>query len=242
MHSDLTTDLSLIRSNLSKRKLDQENVVLLSTGSLNPVHRSHLSNLIRTKEYLEKNCHFNVLGGFLSPSHNEYVRSKLKNQFLDGKLRIELCQNAIEEENQQDWLSVDKAECMASRFISLDGVTLSLKMYLNENIPLEKSIRVIYVAGLDLFNRCHGMNRLRKKPLDGLAVVYRHGEDQSFIQSFLNKTDQNIIFIPFDEKDSKQLMNISSTLIREKLQLNQDCSHLTYHSVLKYFQYKTMDE
>lgn len=112
MHSESTTALSKIRSNLMSVESNRENVVLLETGALNPIHRSHLSNLIETKERLEKVYHLNVVGGFLSPTHDRYVHGKLGNEWLPGQLRIELCQKAIEEENQQHWLAVDKAEYM----------------------------------------------------------------------------------------------------------------------------------
>jgi nicotinamide mononucleotide adenylyltransferase len=112
MHSESTTDLSKIRSNINLIKSDGENVVLISTGSMNPIHRSHISNMIKTKNYLENVYHLNVLGGFISPTHDQYVEGKLGNELIFGIHRIEMCQKAIEEENQQNWLAVDKAECM----------------------------------------------------------------------------------------------------------------------------------
>ncbi|CAF1346389.1 unnamed protein product [Rotaria sordida] len=91
---------------------DKDNVVLIETGALNPVHRNHISNMIKTKQYLERVHGFNVIGGYLSPTHDEYVRGKLGEELISGQHRIEICQKAIEEANQQHWLSVDKAECM----------------------------------------------------------------------------------------------------------------------------------
>lgn len=112
MHSELTTDLSKVQSNLNNSKSDKENVVLIETGALNPIHRSHISNMIKTKECLENIYNLNVVGGFLSPTHDRYVQGKLKEGFIPSNLRIEMCEKAIEEDNQQHWLSVDKAEAM----------------------------------------------------------------------------------------------------------------------------------
>jgi nicotinamide mononucleotide adenylyltransferase len=112
MHSESTTDLSIIYSNLNNLKSNKENVVLIKTGSLNPIHRSHISNMIKTKEYLENVYDFNVIGGYISPTHDRYVKGKLGNEFISSKHRIEMCQKAIQEENQQHWLAVDKAEAM----------------------------------------------------------------------------------------------------------------------------------
>jgi nicotinamide mononucleotide adenylyltransferase len=112
MHSNSTTDLSFLYSNLNHGTANSENVVLIKTGALNPVHRSHISNMIKTKQYLERVHNFNVIGGYLSPTHDEYVQGKLGDELINGEHRIAMCQKAIEEEGQQHWLSVDKAECM----------------------------------------------------------------------------------------------------------------------------------
>lgn len=93
---------------------------------------------------------------------------------------------------------------------------------------------MIYVAGLDLFNRCHGMHSLREKDIGGVAVVYRTGQDSNLIQSHINENPSKLYFVPSDDPD--QLIDISSTLIRSNLENNQDCSHLTYPSVLQYLQ------
>lgn len=112
MHSESTTDLSILYSNLRSQPENQNYVVLIKTGSLNPIHRSHVSNMVRAKEYLEREHKFNVIGGYISPSHDEYVEAKLDKEFIHGQHRIEMCKKAIKEAGQQHWLSVDMAECM----------------------------------------------------------------------------------------------------------------------------------
>ena len=112
MHSNSTTDITILRSNLTRANPNRENVVLIKTGALNPVHRGHISNMIKAKQYLEDVQGYNVIGGYLSPTHDQYVSGKLAHQCIPGIHRIAMCQKAIEEENQQHWLSVDKAECM----------------------------------------------------------------------------------------------------------------------------------
>lgn len=119
MHSRQTTDLSKVQLNLKSVSPEKENVVLIKTGALNPVHRSHISNLIKAKEHLERHYRFNVVGGFLSPTHDDYVQGKLGSEFLPGQLRIVMCQQAIDEENQQHWLAVDQAECLGYFSIQL---------------------------------------------------------------------------------------------------------------------------
>jgi nicotinic acid mononucleotide adenylyltransferase len=95
-------------------------------------------------------------------------------------------------------------------------------------------VRVIYVAGLDLFNRCGGMHSLRKSSLAGVAVVYRPGQNKNLMTSTRAQNDPNVFYISDNEEDVKTSIDISSTLIRKKLKNNEACEHLTYSSVLDY--------
>ena len=68
-----------IRTSLEneKRSISRRSCVLLATGSFNPIHRSHISNLKTVKHYLEQHSErpLNVLAAFLSPS--QYVPTSL---------------------------------------------------------------------------------------------------------------------------------------------------------------------
>jgi len=112
MHSEITTDLSIVHENLSKRKANKENVVLIKTGALNPIHRSHIANMIKVKQYLEEVYDLNVVAGYISPTHDQYVQGKLGKHLIPSQHRIQMCQRAIQEENQQHWLAVDQAEAL----------------------------------------------------------------------------------------------------------------------------------
>jgi hypothetical protein len=46
--------------------------VLLSTGSLNPIHLGHVQAFTSAKEFLEKKYDFKVLAGFISPSDKNW--------------------------------------------------------------------------------------------------------------------------------------------------------------------------
>ena len=137
MHSEATTDLSILYAKLNSAAPSQQNVVLIKTGALNPIHRSHISNLIKTKEHLERVYGINVIGGYLSPTHDDYVQNKLGSEWITGEHRIAMCQKAIEDENQQHWLGVDKAECMGKRYSDLEeppGIALSQRGYLTPSM------------------------------------------------------------------------------------------------------------
>jgi nicotinamide mononucleotide adenylyltransferase len=46
--------------------------VLLTTGALNPVHRGHVAMFDKARVSLEAAFGLEVVGGFLSPSHDLY--------------------------------------------------------------------------------------------------------------------------------------------------------------------------
>ncbi len=97
-------------------------------------------------------------------------------------------------------------------------------------LKLERPIRVIFVAGLDLFNAFHGLRGLQQSPLNGLAVVYRSGEQEHLINSMHSLTLEKLYYVRDDSPDNQ----ISSTQIRQMIKNGQSCEHLTYSSVLHY--------
>lgn len=78
-------------------------VVLLSTGSYNPVHRMHEAMLSCAKSHLESLRHV-VVGGFMSPSHDDHIRKKMKKNpkretkagdlEIDARHRLAMCRLA----------------------------------------------------------------------------------------------------------------------------------------------------
>ena len=128
---------------------------------------------------------------------------------------------------------------LAPRFVDLLNVTLSLQIFINENLKPLRPIRVIYVAGLDLFNRCRGMEPLRAHHMGGVAVVYRQGESHCLLTSTAIQNDSKVFHVSHNDEDSMdtsttETEDISSTLIRKRLKINDVCEHLTYKSVLDY--------
>ena len=67
------------RGRNNEKSISRASCVLLTTGSFNPIHRSHISNLTIVRNYLENHPKrpLNVLAAFLSPS--QYVPESLLN-------------------------------------------------------------------------------------------------------------------------------------------------------------------
>ena len=55
---------------------NKQNVILLTTGSFNPIHRMHLKMLDIAYKHLLSLKNYNILCAFISPSSDVYVKTK----------------------------------------------------------------------------------------------------------------------------------------------------------------------
>jgi len=83
--------LQKISNNLSKLSSSPNNpklAVIMLSGSFNPIHCDHIGVLTKAKNHLEsKQYGYHVLAGFLAPSSNGYVVSKLKDEAIPLQYR-----------------------------------------------------------------------------------------------------------------------------------------------------------
>ena len=145
--------------------------VLLLTGALNPVHLGHVATLERTAEVLTAQHGFEVVGGFLSPSADGYLRVKSRGRvpFLDGPRRLELARLATA---GHPWLEVGSWECGVGRggggWPDFPEVVADLEASLAGRFGSEAP-GVLYVCGADHFDVA------RWAGLSGVCPVGRSG-------------------------------------------------------------------
>lgn len=215
------TNLDHIRSSLKsydESKSTKECIVLVGTGSYNPVHRGHVEIFQSVRTTMEQKYNFHVLAGFMSPSHCAYVCEKLGHDFIQDTHRINMLNLALKESGHDCWISVDLWEIKQDRFHDYPAVIKRMKKHLVEFFP-DRKIRVIYCAGADHVVRC-GCRPLLT-PEYGVASISRPGYKQA-------QGDQIFqIEASFD-------FDISSTAIRKDIKNKSDLSHLEYKSVLDY--------
>jgi nicotinic acid mononucleotide adenylyltransferase len=90
---------------------DVRAVILVLSGSLNPVHRSHVALLKAVRRALESRVlpdgrpAFVVLSGVVVPSSEEYVNGKLGAEALPLGTRVALAQAAVDEDGD-GWMGV----------------------------------------------------------------------------------------------------------------------------------------
>lgn len=178
-------------------------LVLVTTGALCPVHKSHIEMMELARTELEnRGCI--VLGGYLSPSHDKYVQPKCGRKALNALHRIHLCEQAV---YPSDWLMADPWESLYNdREVNFTDVITRLEQYLAKHVRSPKPIHIVYVFGSD--NSEFAYTFLNK----GWCVcIPRTGYEKKFqaISSNLDLTSNpQIIF------GNKLTENASSTFVR----------------------------
>jgi len=186
--------------------------VLLSTGALNPVHLGHVAMFDRARDVLESEYGFDIVGGFLSPSHDTYLSGKHADEtFFPAVQRLAMCAAATKD---HPFLAVASWESSVSgSWPDFPEVTATLERVLAERFP-DEQIQVIYLCGQDHFRHA-GASRL-----PGVAVVSRAGKSE--------RTDsaRNIYAVRADGSFSQlSATRVREALANEDMQTLKDCVH-----------------
>lgn len=138
----LSTPLTKARQNL--KKSIKKPAVLLSTGAFCPPHQGHL-NMMAQARACAINHGFDIIAGYLSPGHDEYIRLKCAEQAMEASARLWMCAQATA---SSDWLDVDAWEALwRPCAVNFTDVIVRLERYLQHH--LKRHIPVIYVCGGD---------------------------------------------------------------------------------------------
>ena len=158
----LTTPFEKFRKKVSKEK---ENIFLISTGGFSPFHDGHLKMLEVAYQKLKKE-NINVIGGYISPSHDKYVSNKYNGTAaLNIEKRISIIENKIK---NIDWLEVDRWEGMYNKYeVNFTESMFRLERYLEKHLKVK--IKICLVYGGDNQNFCNtfiekGMGICVKRP------------------------------------------------------------------------------
>jgi hypothetical protein len=120
-------------------------VVLLSTGCFSPVHQGHLAMMEAAKTAVQASGR-RVVGGYLSPAHDEYASAKLNGSArMHAENRIALLEEAVWDST---WLSVCPWEARYTpAALNFTDVLDRLRYYLRAQ--LSREVEVAYVFGSD---------------------------------------------------------------------------------------------
>ena len=191
-----------------KDKKGVKNVILLTTGALNPVHKGHINSLKLAQDYLE-NKGFVVEKIYLSPSSDIYLNDKQNRGKIDCfykfEYRLKMCQLAVEDfkkenNNEKYKIEVSDWEGKQSTFIDFSGVVNHFEKDINNKDKL-----VFYICGSDHYKNVKNTN------LENVVVIKRNTD----IVSLENKKNH---FIIVDNSNS----DFSSTRAREIIKKIKD--------------------
>lgn len=156
--------------------------VLLSTGAFNPVHLGHVATFDTAKDALESRFGFEVVGGFLSPSHDLYLKSKkMQGQSFSAQQRLAMCVAAT---SDHPFLAVGAWESSAAgRWPDFPEVKTELERALKHAFA-EDAPEVVYLCGADHFRYVREV----VKPVcaverDGLVVQTGQARDIYAVES-----------------------------------------------------------
>ena len=122
----------------------------MSTGSYNPVHFMHPRVIELSATYLQEKFGWKVVGGYISPSHDNYVSTKFHGrEFIRAVHRLEMCRLATANHPfiaPSSWES-DQAGFIDFPYVA-DAIAQKIKRAFNGHV------RLIYVCGTDLASKC----------------------------------------------------------------------------------------
>ena len=210
---NLKVDTEKLKKNLQNVKKDEELIILIESGSLAPPHRMHIGIMELTKKYIENNYKTKkVVGGYLIPSSDGYVKQKLKNDFIPLKHRINMTKIMIQD---SDWL-----ECLDWGYAAGEKIKFCLQEIINQQFP-DLNIKCILVFGIDYYMK------ISRKLKDEHICVFRPGYD---IDTIKKNYPENLMFVEGKDED------ISSTLLRSAIRENdeENIIDLTSKEIVQY--------
>lgn len=200
----------------------ERKIILLTTGSFNPIHRMHLSIFDIATNFLKSNG-YEVLCGLISPSADCYVSHK-QPPLIPFEKRCELVKNGIIEQKCTVPVFLHKWEGSQTKFFDFPDVISKIQKDVNDYIG--KDVDVIYVCGMDHFIKCR--YALRKNVI---AV-----DREPYMNNFYENDIKRKIFC-IKDKNTKPY---SSTEIKKLIELGGEdninkVKEITYDSVAKFY-------
>jgi nicotinic acid mononucleotide adenylyltransferase len=195
----LPLDTSKLEINLKKYTKKDELIILIESGALAPPHRMHIGLMEKVKKYFEENGkNKKVIGGYIIPSSDNYIRHKLKQDFIPLKHRVNITKILIK---NSDWL-----ECLDWNMAYGEEIKICIDKILKQKFP-NVNIKSYLVFGIDFYIR----TKIQLKSEQ--VCIYRPGYDLNEAKKIYTK---DLFFVEGNDED------ISSTKIRKALRNNDE--------------------
>ena len=147
-HKGLTPTAKIKRGLERLKGTGRTAVVLVSWGAFNPIHLNHIRMFQCARKMLEAKTSFGVVGGFICPAHDKFVRSKCRsnvNEAIPALHRARMCEAMVE---SSSWIDVDRWEVTRDTgFLDYPCVLEHVRDFLAPSLP-NQHIHVMYVRSV----------------------------------------------------------------------------------------------
>ncbi|KAF8573995.1 putative nicotinamide mononucleotide adenylyltransferase [Ramaria rubella] len=226
------------RFKFQQREPSRIPIILVACGSFSPVTYLHLRMFEMALDHIRQNTKFEVVGGYLSPVSDKYVKPGL----LSSCHRVNMCTLATEQTSS--WLMVDPWEAFQEEYqrtaVVLDHFDHEINDIRGGVITAEgekRRVRVMLLAGSDLIATMSEPGVWSADDLDhilgryGTFIVERAGSDVSAATDALAPWGHNIYLIP------QMIQNdVSSTKVRLFLRRGLSVRYLIPACVIDYIE------
>jgi nicotinic acid mononucleotide adenylyltransferase len=210
---ELNTNVDKMKNNIKKCNKKDKLIVLIESGALAPPHKMHIGLMEKTKKFIEENNKkAKVICGYLIPSSDQYVKYKLKEDFINLEHRVNMTKLMVK---NSEWL-----EYLDWGFAYGEEIKDILDRIIKKEFPKYK-IKSYLVFGIDYYMR-------HRIPLnDEHICIYRPGYD---IDKAKEMYPNNLIFVEGNEED------VSSTILRKAIREKDEkiINELTSKEVVDY--------
>lgn len=123
---------------------DKKNCIIITTGSMCPLHDGHIEMMVKAKEKLIEEG-YNVLGGYICPDHDDYVGIKT-DSYMDGSARCNYASNLLKD---YDWLVVDPWMSVFNKYaLNFTDALERTELYLKKHVK-DFNADIVFVCGSD---------------------------------------------------------------------------------------------
>ncbi|KIJ35710.1 hypothetical protein M422DRAFT_212490 [Sphaerobolus stellatus SS14] len=213
-------------------------LVLVACGSFSPVTYLHLRMFEMAVDHVRQNTEFEVVGGYLSPVSDKYVKPGL----LSSDHRVNMCNLATEETSS--WLMVDPWEAFQAEYqrtaVVLDHFNHEINEVFGGVVTQDgekRTVRIMLLAGSDLIATMSEPGVWAPEDLEhilgryGVFIVERAGTDVAAATDSLARWRHNIYLIP------QMIHNdVSSTKVRLFLRRGLSVRYLMPSCVIEYIE------
>ncbi len=181
---DLHTNLLCTPINFLKVHNDKPKCILISTGAFSPLHQGHIDMMEAAKSEVEDM--YDVLGGYLSPGHDEYIKYKTGDKWIPIQHRLDYANTLIKD---REWLSMDPWEgVFAPGAVNFTSVVYRLSLYLDKHLLIKDDITIFFVCGEDNARFSLTFDKYQDSCKFGTIIVTRPGYAKTEDRFKLNNT------------------------------------------------------